>query len=517
MIHRPFALALFLTCTPALAQPPTPSPDVEPTGDVPLPPAPAATTATDLEAASFVRVNSTNQRYNFTRPWTKRSPFPRRGIGVVLSGNRILVSAELIADHNSIELERPTDSIRSVAEVELVDYDANLALLRPQDADFLQDAQPVEFASPLRVGDEVQIAQIEPNGTVAVTDATITTIALSSYPVDGIGMLSYSASAPLQYRDNSFTIPVFHDDKLAGLLMRYDRRSQTATILPQPVISTFLTRAAESPYRSFPRLGIAFSPTRDPQFRRHLKMSDDQTGVYLSKILRGSAAEKSGLIEGDVLLAVDGQSVDNDGNYDDPDFGLISFGYLVSNADPARANLAVTILRDGEQRDIDLPLEAVDSSTVVSAPFSADQQPPYLVLGGVVFQELSRPFLEEWGSDWRTNAPSRLVYLDAFQEELPPDQGKIVFVSQVLPTDATIGYQDLSSIVVETVNGQPIHSLDDVATAVENPTDGFHKIEFDSDPGVIYLDAAQVENQTDSLKEAYGLPSLRNPGTASSQ
>lgn len=510
MIVKTTALALLLTCATAFAQPPEPSTDGDPTDDAPLSPAPAVTTATNLNAAAFVRVNSTNQRYNFTRPWTKRSPFPRRGIGVVLPDNRILVSAELIADHNSIELERPTDSVRSAADVELIDYEANLALLRPQDTDFLKDAQPVELSKPLRVGDEIEIAQIEPNGTVAATAAAITTIAFSSYPVDGIAMLSYSASAPLQYRDNSFTVPVFHDDKLAGLLMRYDLRSQTATILPEPVISSFLTRAAESPYRSFPRIGIAYSPTRDPQFRRFLKMSDDQTGVYLSKILRGSAAEKSGLVEGDVVLAVEGHDIDNDGNYDDPDFGLISFAFLVSDADPKKANLTVTILRDGEQQDIELPLGPVDPSTVVSAPFSADQQPTYLVLGGVVFQELSRPFLEEWGSDWRTNAPSRLVYLDAFQEELPPDQGKIVFVSQVLPSDATIGYQDLGSIVVEAINGHPIHSLADVAAAIEKPVDGFHTIEFDSDPGVIYLDAAQVAQETDSLMENYGLPALSN-------
>ncbi len=476
--------------------------------EAPLTPAPTATTATDLEAASFVRVNSTNQRFNFTRPWTKRSAFTRRGIGVVLPENRILVSAELVADHNSIELERPTDSVRSVADVELIDYDANLALLRPQDSGFLKDAQPVELADPLRVGDEIDIAQIEPNGAVAVTSANITTIALSQYPVDGVAMLAYSASAPLQYRDNSFTVPVFHDDKLAGLLMRYDRRSQTATILPDPVIRTFLTRAEQTPYRSFPRIGIGYSPTRDPQFRRHLKMSDDQTGIYLSKVLRGSAAEKSGLVEGDVVLAVDGHDIDNDGNFADANFGLISFGYLVSNADPAKASLSFTILRDGKQEDIELPLEPVDPSSIVSAPFSADEQPPYVVLGGVVFQELSQPFLEEWGSDWRTNAPSRLVYLDAFQEELPSDQGKIVFVSQVLPSDATIGYQDLGSIVVESVNDQPIHSLEDVAAAIKQPVDGFHKIEFDSDPGVIYLDAKQVQEQNESLMQAYGLPAL---------
>ncbi|MGC1482038.1 MAG: PDZ domain-containing protein, partial [Chthoniobacterales bacterium] len=443
------ALALLLGSTTVFGQPPTDqpvpaAPESEAEAPPPAPVPSTATTANNLSADSFVRVNATNQRYNFVRPWTKRPPFSRRGIGAVISDGRVLVTAELVGDHNSIELERPSDSVRSAATVDLIDYEANLALLRPEEPDFFANAVPVQLAGPLQVGDAVEIAQVEPNGSVATTAGVVTTIALSNYPVDGIGLLSYAISAPLQYRDNSFTVPLFYQEELAGLLMRYDSRSQTATVLPGPVIQTFLARAEESPYESFPRLGIAFSPTRDPQFRRYLEMSDDQTGVYLSKILRGSAAEKGDLEEGDVILSVEGNDIDSDGNYDDPDFGLISLGHLISNADPAKSSIPMTILRDGTTKTISLPLEPQDPASVISPPYLADEQPSFLVLGGVVFQELSRPFLEEWGSDWRSNAPQRLVNLDAFQQELPPDQGRIVFVSQVLPTDATIGYQDLN-------------------------------------------------------------------------
>ena len=50
------------------------------------------------------------------------------------------------------------------------------------------------------------------------------------------------------------------------------------------------------------------------------------------------------------------------------------------------------------------------------------------------------------------DAPQRLVYLDAFQNELPPDRGKIVFLSQILPTPNTLGYENLEHLVVK-VNG----------------------------------------------------------------
>ncbi len=509
---RPTSLVISLAAAGfALADLSTPPPDGNP-ADSPesIVPAAAPTTNTDLQASSFVRVNSTNQRYNFTRPWVKRPAYSRRGIGTVITGGDVLVTAELVNDHTYVELERPSDSAKSTAEVRLVDYDANLALLRPVDPAFLSEAIPVDLAPPLAVGDELDIAQLERNGAVAVTSGLLTTITISNYPVDGIYLLSYAASAPLQYRDNSFTVPVFHGDDLAGLLMRYDSRSQTATLLPSPVIRTFLERAAMPPYRSFPRAGVAFTSTRDPQFRRFLGMGDGDAGVYVSDVLHGSAAEKSSLQKGDVVLAVDGHDIDDDGNYEDDSFGRISFGHLVSNAAPKKTSLPLTILRDGKRSQIDLPLEPQDPASVISKPFIAGEQPHYLVLGGVVFQELSRPYLEEWGSDWRSNAPQQLVYLDAFQNELPADRGKIVFVSQVLPSDATLGYEDLGSIVVNKVNGQEIKSLADVADAIQKPVDGFQKIEFDSDPGVIYLDAKQVDEQASRLQQAYGLPTLQN-------
>ncbi len=502
-------LALLATASPAFADLSTPPPAAK-EGEAPTIPVTASPAQpTDLSADSFVRVNSTNQRFNFTRPWVKRPAYTRRGTGTIIAGGDVLVTAEVIGDHTYVELERPSDSAKTPAEVRLVDYEANLALLRPTDPDFLKNSQPIDLAPPLEIGDEIEIAQIERNGAVAVTGGLLTSVNVSSYPVDGIYLLSYAVSAPLQYRDNSFTVPVFHEDQLAGLLMRYDSRSQTATLLPSPVIRTFLDRAARDTYESFPRAGLAFSSTRDPQFRRHLGMADSDSGVYVSEVLHGSAAEKAGLEKGDVILAVDDRDLDNDGNYDDETFGKISFGHLVSNAPPDRATLPLTLLRDETKTTVDLPLGPREPGSIISEAFTYDEQPPYLVLGGVVFQELSRPYLEEWGSDWRGNAPQKLVYLDAFQQELPADRGKIVFVSQVLPSDATLGYEDLGSIVVDKVNGQPIKSLADVAAAIEEPTDGFQKIEFTSDPGVIYLDAKQIEAQSSRLQQAYGLPTLQ--------
>ncbi len=461
-------------------------------------------------ASSVVRVNSTNQSWNFDRPWMKRAPFTRRGIGVVIDGGRVLVTAELIANHSYVELERPGSSEKVAADVERVDYESNLALLTPQAPDFLGNARPVSLAEDVRLGSKVNVLQLESTGAVAFTPAVITTVTVGSYPADGVALLIYRLSAPLQYRDNSFTMPVFLGGKLAGLLMRYDTRSQSADLVPNGVIASFLARVARSPYQGIPRAGIAYSPTRDPQFRRFLGMQPDQTGVYVSSVAHGAGGEKAGLKKGDVVLRVDGRSLDEDGNYENADYGKIPFSHLVSTANLPGMKLPLQVLRDGKAIDLELPLESRDPAKIVSEPYLLDRQPRYYILGGLVFQELSRSFLREWGGDWRSNAPARLVYLDEFQDELPDDRGKIVFLNQVLPADTTLGYDGVGQSVVEKINGRTIKSLEDVAQAARNPVKGFHEIQLESDPGVLFLDAKDVTDTAEDLQNSYGLPALSN-------
>ena len=55
---------------------------------------------------ALVRVNVTGQSYDYFRPWQKKAPFSKRALGAVLSKGRVLVTADLVANQNYVELER---------------------------------------------------------------------------------------------------------------------------------------------------------------------------------------------------------------------------------------------------------------------------------------------------------------------------------------------------------------------------------------------------------------------------
>ena len=151
-----------LVCAgPAVFAKPSPSP-----GEAPVPPPVVAAnvTAVKPKEVSLVRVNVTGQPYDYTRPWQKKAPFSKRALGAVLPKNRVLVTADLVANQNYVELERAESGAKTGADVVVIDYEANLALIEPNDKKFLDGLVPLQLALDTVVGDRLSALQLEPTG-----------------------------------------------------------------------------------------------------------------------------------------------------------------------------------------------------------------------------------------------------------------------------------------------------------------------------------------------------------------
>ena len=471
--------------------------------------APAARPVSKADAA-VVRVNSTNQDYDFFRPWSKKNPRVFHGLGAVIAGNRVLVTAQLVANHNYVELERAESGQKTDARVVCVDYEANLALLEPNTDNFLAGIMPLELIQDAVVGDRVNVLQLESNDALVSTPGPITTIEVARYQLEGNSFLVYRLTLPLQYKEGSFTAPVIKEGKLAGILMRYDPRAQSVDVLPAPVIAHFLKDVDDGTYNGFPRAGMEYAPTRDPQLRHYAKLPAGGGGVYITDAPANGPAAQAGVKAGDVLMDVDGHSIDQDGNYEEPLYGRISMTHLLSTLTYAGQTVTAKLMRDGQPLTVEITMNHKPPQDYVSEPYVIDKAPRYCVVDGLIFEELSRQYLKEWGNDWQKQAPQRLVYLDRFQTALvPAGRKRIVVLSQVLPTAGNIGYEDLKYLVVTNVNGKPVTSLEDLPKALETPLDGFHKIEFEESPRELFLDAAALAEHNRNVQESYSLPELQ--------
>src|SRR5437867_4737191 len=471
---------------------------------------PGPATVVKPKELSLVRVNVTGQPYDYIRPWQKRAPFSKRALGAVLPQGRVLVTADLVSNQNYVELERAESGEKTAANVVVADYEANLALLEPTDKKFLNGLTPLQLALDTVVGDRLAAWQLESTGALVGTEGLVTTIQMTRYPIDLGQFLTYRISIAMQYRDNSYTVPLVKNNKLAGLLLRYDPRSQLMDAIPAPIIAHFLKDAAKPEYGGFPTVGFDYFPTRDPQLRKYAGETGNGGGVYVRGIEPGSAVEKAGLQEGDILTAVGNFDLDQNGNYVDPLFKKLDFTNLLTTRAYAGDKVPLKIHRQGKPMQLDVTMEHRAPDDYIISPYARDEAPKYYILGGLIFQELSRQYLREWGPNWLKEAPQRFVYLDRFQWELFPEGHRhVVVLSQVLPVNGTIGYEDFGYLTVTKVNGKDIHSLDDLAEAVKQPADGFDRIETEEDPKIIPLDVAQAENDEPTLRENYGIPTLQ--------
>ena len=461
---------------------------------------------------ALVRVNVTEQPYDFFRPWQKKAPISKRALGAVLSKNRVLVTANLVENQNYVELERAESGAKCAATVEVIDYEANLALLKPTEKDFLAGITPLDITSDTVVGDRLAAWQLESTGALVATEGLVTTIQMTEYPIEVGQFLTYRISISMQYRENSYTVPLVKNNKLAGLLLRYDPRAQLVDAIPAPIITHFLKEAESGHYRGFPSAGFSFFPTRDPQLRKYAGETGKSGGVYVTAVEPNMPAMKAGMQAGDIITSVANHEIDQNGNYVDPLYGKIEFTNLLTAHAYAGDVVPFQIQRQGKPMQLNVTLEHRDPKDYVSPPYLLDQAPSYYVVGGLIFQELSRQYLKEWGANWEREAPQRLVYSDRYQSELFPEGNRrIVILSHVLPSNATIGYDDLAYLTVTKVNGKDVKSLNDLAEAIKHPLEGgFIKIETQEDPKQIELDASQVAKEAATLQESYGIPSLQH-------
>ncbi|WP_395749372.1 PDZ domain-containing protein [Prosthecobacter sp.] len=465
---------------------------------------------------SVVRVNATSQPYSLHLPWQKESASGRRGLGVVLAGNRVLVTAQMVADATYIELELPEKGSKIPAKVVAVDYEANLALLETGASDrqkaFFSGLKPMAVDVSARIGDKVDILQTGRVGELIESELIIGKVQIRRYNVEGSGFLVYEANNIVRSEGNSFTLPVVNKaGKLVGLLLAYDSKNQITTILPAPIIEHFLKDVADGSYEGFPSLGMEMQSTMDEQYREYLGMKPDAPGVLISMVMKGGSAEKAGLKKGDILVAINGFAIDSRGNYKDPQFGALSSSHLVRGRAYVGDKVDIKVIRDGKETTLTGDLARRKPDDFLVLPYLFDKGPRYFLMGGLLFQELSHPYLDAFGEDQRGGAILRLSRIashpDKFEEE---GRKKLIFLSLVLPTPSTQGYDKLGGQVVNKVNGRVITTLDDLAEAFKNAKDGVHVVELNEFPHLLYLDSFNAERDNMRLLDgAYRIGSLK--------
>lgn len=461
--------------------------------------------------SSVVRINSTQQSWNPGQPWEKTPPVQRRALAAIVGPQRVLTTSELVADSTYLEFESPDGTLFAQAKVIAVDYEANLALLGPASESegqaLFANTTPLELAASPKLGDTLEILQIEDNGLTMLTSGTLRSIDVTANFLPDHGFLTFLVKASMQSATSSYSLPVLQDGKLSGVLISYNSKDQICDVASTDIVSRFLKESEDGDYTGFPSLGIAIARTEDSSFRQWLKLSEDQGGIYVNTVRKGGAAESAGVKKGDVLLAVDGQPINRRGYYEHSTYGNLFWGHLIRGEKATGDEVALSLLRDGEPIEIIATLTREEESSRLVPGYNFGKAPNFMIKGGLIFQELSRPLLESFGKEWETRAPLNL--LDALKnpEKYEGKADRIVFLSASIPTPATVGYEPLRNLIVREVNGKAITSMRSLIDAFDANLGELHSIAFEEEDFTVYLDEA-VSSEVDSQLLSRGITRL---------
>ncbi len=450
---------------------------------------------------SVVKIYTTVQNIDFFEPWKPGAQAQLEGCGVVIPGNRILTTAHFVNKGNYIEVQKFGETKRYVAKVEQVGYDMDLALLSLEDPEFFKDAVPVRFGDLPSPGDKILIHGADElsikEDTLSGLDMVFSTEGSRYLP----GLITYE---PIEAK--KLGCPVFANGKFVGITFdSWHEPDKTGSFIPVNVVQMFLKSIKDNrSYNGFPDAGVYVQSLENPALQSFYQLPRDKTGVVVTKIVYGGSAD--GVLQlGDILTAIDGHPIDDEGDITLAKSQRIDWTYLITFYLMGEST-NLDIFRNGQPMKIKLPLKPY----VKLVPFRADNiHPTYLFYAGFVFVPLTANYFQT--GNWENFKPElKDLYMHGFPS---PDCKQVVLISHVLPHDINTGYDRETNLIVEKVNGKSITEMKDLLEAFKNPINGYHVIEVDDHSWFgtrIVIDAAKAQQATVDLMSEFKITADRS-------
>jgi S1-C subfamily serine protease len=457
----------------------------------------------DRYSRSVVGLEVTYQAWDEDRPWAKMTPQSRSGSAVLLEGSYLLTDAQMVDHATLIQLAtfgrtRPVEP-RIVA----VDPEVNLALLKIDDPEALEGLEPIGLAEATPT-----------TGTLTMTrwrrqQLEMAAARITRFEVRrgwGGGVEHAFLFMRTDMAGGGWGEPVFENGALAGVTV--SQSDMLGRAVPVEILRRFLERAkAAGSYKGFPALGVMWQTNSDPAVAGLLGQTGEPRGILIRQVPWGTSA--CGVLKPkDILLELDGQTLDAEGYYHHPRFGRLRFGQHLSENYNLGDQVQVRVLRDRKEQELTMTLRGYPSALDL-IPYHRQGQPSYVVAGGLVIRELDVPYLRTWGKDWDSNAPIGLLhYFSVSREGQTPDSRRKIILMRVMPSPYNAGYEYTRDDVIDSINGRAVDSIEDVVEAFRKPMDRFHVLELSpgSSRRQIVLDATTLDAATDAILEEYGIP-----------
>src|SRR2546429_2051746 len=234
---------------------------------------------------SLVRITATSVEPDYRAPWNAGALQRGVGAGFVISGNRIMTNAHVVANSRYVTVERDGDPNKYPATVQFIANDCDLALITVSAPDFFKDMIPLKFGGIPALESTVSAYGYPIGGErMSVTTGIVSRVDFQLYTHSSVDQhLAIQISA--QINPGNSGGPVMQDANVVGVAFQGysgDVAQGVAYMIPTPVIKRFLRDIEDGHYDKYVDLAMGYIKLQNPAQRRFLGLKDNDRAVLVT-------------------------------------------------------------------------------------------------------------------------------------------------------------------------------------------------------------------------------------------
>lgn len=452
---------------------------------------------------SIVRIYCNSARPNYALPWQRHQQESSTASGFIIDERTIITNAHAVESPLFLQVRRHGRDRRFKARVVAMGHECDLALVTVDDDAFWEGARALELGDLPQLEDEVRVVGYPLGGDgISVTAGVVSRIEMTVYEQAKAELLSIQIDAAINGGNSGG--PVFGEDgDVVGLAFQSYASEDVENmgfVIPTSVVRHFLESVRRTGgYPGVCSLGITLQNLENAALRRHLRLPEGASGVRVTGVSKVMPAHGA-LRKDDVLCAVDGLPVANDGTLDAA-FGervvLRSYFAELFEGDTVR----LSVLRAGEFLEVETAVAVPAHKVPVHFKGAS---PQYLVCGGLVFVAASLEYLETQAFWAPLSGEHRLTYEAVYgAKEARGDE--LVALTQVLAHEANVGYEDYCNLHLLAFNEREVRSVAQLARLVAECEEETFRFRF-FPHHLVVLEAGRAREATAEVCEQNFIP-----------
>jgi S1-C subfamily serine protease len=443
---------------------------------------------------AIVKIYTTAKIPNYQEPWNS-SMRSSTGSGAIIEGEYILTNAHVVADQAFIEVQRYGQSKRYIAKVYAVSHQADLALLKVEKKEFFAGVKPLTFGSLPKVEQKIVVYGYPMGGnTLSATIGVVSRVEHHVYAHSGESFLAVQVDAAVNPGNSGG--PALSDGKIVGVVMQVITKSQNiGYLVPVNMVQHFIEDMKDGRYDGFADLGLGTQKLENPAMRRYYGLDDNVSGKLIVKVVYNSSL--SGILkEEDILTAVDGHNIENDGTVEFRKHEYTHYQHFV-DAYQMGESVKLDIIRDKVKMQVEAPLKHTSDDMFLVKTTRYDTMPSYFVYGGYVFSPLTRNLIVSTQLN-----RLKLSYLASKWQE--DDKSEVVVLLKVLASDMSRGDNDFAMWPIDKVNGEPFKNFQEFYEKMQTIKSEYIVLE-DNDGVKVIIDREEAQTKQDAILKKYNI------------